>query len=235
VVDGQGECLRRGRVCSLVPDSAILLCAREEHQLVDRPRAAMVVFVVYFQGCDGELSSLTKPLAEDPEPDHLPPSRARVVRALLRQMLYEQNSQPFRFEMALQAGLTSVLLHLCRAKRTRSREDFGSMTSAQRVRAALDFVALHYYDHYGLSDVSRMARLSQRHFSDVCRRITGQSYASFVNAVRVQKAQELLAKSEMSVSAVAFEVGYEELSTFYRAFHKVSRMTPSQVRNQRRN
>ena len=232
-VSGSGECTCQDVAFSLRPNTAVLLRANQEHRLVDRPRAAMVVFVVYFDRTDGEWSSVAKPLFENQEPHYLPPMRARTLRNLLRQMLHENTTQPLHFQTALRTGLTSVLLHLCRETQTPSPQDLHSLTSTERVSAALDFVAAYYYDHHSLADASRMARLSQRHFSDICRRITGKSYPSYLNAARVRRAQELLVHSSMSVSAIAFEVGYEELSTFYRAFRRLCGKTPSQIRGQR--
>ena len=71
-------------------------------------------------------------------------------------------------------------------------------------------------------DAARMARLSQRQFSSICRRLTGRSFIQHVNMVRTRKAVELLKNTDMSVTAIAFEVGYEELSTFYRAFKRLN-------------
>ena len=84
----------------------------------------------------------------------------------------------------------------------------------------LDYVTTHYYDHHGLADAARMAGLSQRQFSSLCRTIAGESYLRHVNGVRLRRARELIDRSGMPVSAVAFEVGFEDLSTFYRAFRR---------------
>jgi AraC-like DNA-binding protein len=231
VVAGEGECVREERVCALRADTAIVLAPEESHQLIDRPRSPMVVFVVYFRAADDPMRrEVVEPLLADRSALALSPAHARAVRGLLRQMLYEQSARPPHFRIALAAGLTSVLLQLRRAARAPERGDFRSLSSVQRVEAVLEFVAGHHYDHHSLAEAARMAHLSQRQFSNICRRVRGQSYITFVNGVRVERARELLASSEMSVSAVAFEVGFEELSTFYRAFRKVHGVAPSRLR-----
>jgi AraC-like DNA-binding protein len=191
----------------------------------------MVVFVVYFNESDTPMGkALVDPLLADRRALALPPAHARAVRGLLRQMLYEQSARPAHFEIALAAGLTSVLLQLRRAAQSPEGRDFRELSSMERVEAVLEFVASHHYDHYSLAEAARMAHLSQRQFSNLCRKVRGQSYVPFVNQVRVRRARELIAGSDMSVSAVAFEVGFEELSTFYRAFRKMHGVAPTRLR-----
>jgi len=71
-----------------------------------------------------------------------------------------------------------------------------------------------------------LAKVSQRQFTNLCRNLTGESFIKFLNSVRCEKAAELLKQTDMSAAAISFEVGYEELSTFYRAFKKNYKSSP---------
>jgi transcriptional regulator GlxA family with amidase domain len=103
--------------------------------------------------------------------------------------------------------------------------------SIERVKQVLDYVEQRYYEPHNLSGTSRMAYLSQRQFTNLCRKLKGKSFIEYVNTIRVQKAKELLVNTDMPVSAVAFEVGFEEISTFYRAFRKYYRRPPLSFRS----
>jgi AraC family L-rhamnose operon regulatory protein RhaS len=82
-----------------------------------------------------------------------------------------------------------------------------------------------------LPEAAKSASLSQRRFSSIIRKITGSSFVEYVQSIRVQKATELLKFTNMPITAIAFEVGFEDLSTFYRSFHKVNKASPAKFRN----
>ena len=57
----------------------------------------------------------------------------------------------------------------------------------------------------------------------------GQSIRDYQEQLRVAYACELMrTKPDMSVLEVAFDAGYSERSTFYRAFSRLRRMTPGE-------
>ena len=191
----------------------------------------MVVFVLYFDAAQAERNqALVHELLGTARPIATPPPYARPIHGALRLMLHEQATRPLHYRTAVCQGLTTVLLQLRRADADAGDRNTRQMAGAARVAAVLEYVAGHYYDRHSLADAARMAHLSQRQFSNLCRRATGRSYVQYVNETRTQRARLLLEGSQMSVSAVAFEVGFEELSTFYRAFRKTYGKRPLEVR-----
>ncbi|PTN05922.1 signal transduction histidine kinase [Mangrovibacterium marinum] len=79
------------------------------------------------------------------------------------------------------------------------------------------------------SDVlAEKLNLSQRQLYRKLDALTGQTVHQFITSIRMNRAKELLLKKEMSISDVAFEVGYNELSTFSRSFSKQFGKSPSQ-------
>ena len=94
----------------------------------------------------------------------------------------------------------------------------------------LEYIAERHYELYSLSAAARMAHLSQRQFTNLCRRLTNKSFVEYVNTTRLEKAKELLVNTDMPVSAIAFEIGFEEISTFYRAFRKYYKRPPLNFR-----
>jgi AraC-like DNA-binding protein len=193
----------------------------EPHQLVDQPRAAMVVFVAYFSAAVAQANrEVLAPLRARPAAVVLAHHHAQRVRSGLRELLFEQSSRPAHFRLAMRQALAAVLLEVHRAALDIRRADPRALASRDRVRMVLDYVGTRYYEHHSLADAARMAGLSQRQFSTLCRAVAGQSYLQHLSGVRLRRARELIEGSGMPVSAAAFEVGFEDLSTFYRAFRR---------------
>ena len=81
-----------------------------------------------------------------------------------------------------------------------------------------------------LSDAARIAGMSETSFSRFFKAKTGNTFSRHVSALRIGKACELLARTNMAVTEVSGAVGYDNLSNFNRSFRIVQGMTPSAYR-----
>ena len=81
-----------------------------------------------------------------------------------------------------------------------------------------------------LYDMSRVAYLSTFHFNRVFHQITGLPPAKFISAMRLNEAKRLLLNSNMSITDICFEVGYNSLSTFTRRFTQRVGLGPREFR-----
>ncbi|MCC6127175.1 MAG: AraC family transcriptional regulator [Pirellulales bacterium] len=238
VIDGEGECMEEDRSYRLSPDSTLILEDGKIHQLIDLPGKSMVLFVVYFSSEMAESNALfLEPLLKQSLVMKLPEYAAHQARRLLRQMLHEQETHPLQYERSLQLHLALFLLLMHRyGVPEDSRSGVPEISSSEdRVRKVLASVAERFYEPHGLATVSRLANLSQRHFTSLCRKICGTSFNDYLSSLRVKKAERLLLDTKMSILVVAFTVGFEELSTFYRTFKRISGTTPKKFRRTRRN
>ena len=161
------------------------------------------------------------------------PSRVRrpqiqtAMPELLRRLLLEQSLQKSGFE-AMMNGLGFQILALAvRAKEAPAPQNF-DFDSPAKTRVALYHAELSrtFYRAETVDGVAARLGLSRRHFTQLFREISGDSWLSCVRKLRVKHAQKLLVESNRTVLAIAFECGFEELSSFYRAFKTVSGTSP---------
>lgn len=228
VVSGKGSCIIAGKKHKIETNCIILLKKRQMHQFCDSPGNPMTVFVVYFNDNVAlHISDLLTPLLSLLHPIYPSPFQVRDIRAALRQMLYEQDSKPRHFEISIIQCFAAIILKLSRTNLDRSDENQNSMT---RVGKVLDYFERHYYEPIKLPEAVKMANLSLRQFRTIVRKIKQRNFVQFINFVRIQKASHLLHTTSMSVTAIAFEVGFEDLSTFYRSFHKLHKDSPAKFR-----
>ena len=235
VVSGMGRCEVDGAQQELESDSVLMLRRNQPHQLIDKSGRAMAVFVVYFKENLPLVEEAMASALFDTPFTRIPKHNSRQLRLLLRQMLYEQNTKPPFYRTALLQCFCSIMLMLYRLNSAPTGSDKAKLSSAERVLEALRYVKSHYYEAFTLSDIAADAGLSDRQFSNICRQLKSQSFVQYLNEIRCQKARQLLTDTSMSVSAIAFEVGFEEVSTFYRAFKKHQGQSPLSFRKDREN
>src|SRR5262245_33197366 len=81
-----------------------------------------------------------------------------------------------------------------------------------------------------LHDMSRVAYLSAFHFNRVFHQITGLPPAKFVSAMRLDEAKRLLLNTNLSITDICFDVGYNSLGTFTRRFTQRVGLGPREFR-----
>jgi AraC-like DNA-binding protein len=91
------------------------------------------------------------------------------------------------------------------------------------------------WDHYGeplsLDDIADTAILSKFYFSRVFRSVTGTSPGRFLTAIRLYKAKSLLLETSLSVTDIAYHVGYNSLGTFTTRFTRSVGASPARFRS----
>lgn len=232
VVSGAGICSIDSVEYNLQTDSVILMQKGLSHRLEDQRRNNMTVFSIYFDpniaGLDSEIIDL---LFKDSTPFSAPAYYAGQMRRIIRLLLHEQQTREPGYQIATRQYLTQMTLYLYRMLlKSKSTSITKKDNSELRAKETLDHLSKNYFDPISLPEAAKMAKLSQRQFSNMCKKITGKSFVQFVNITRTEKAGELLTNSQIPVAAVAFEVGFEELSTFYRAFKKYYKASPLEFR-----
>ena len=60
---------------------------------------------------------------------------------------------------------------------------------------------------------------------------TGTPPASYLQALRVEKARGALERSQASIAQIAWDVGYRDVPAFARAFRSITGLTPGAYRS----
>lgn len=131
-------------------------------------------------------------------------------------------------------GLLAVLDMLARAPRRRlsHRGDAGVDVSRDLalVRRALARLRDPASPPANQGMLARDFGVSTSRLSRAFRRITGATFTSYVNELRISRACRLLQRDELSVAQVSFEAGYANLSNFNRRFKAITGRTPREYR-----
>jgi len=105
--------------------------------------------------------------------------------------------------------------------------------SAPGVRPVVDVkheIDRRFIESVRLSDVAETARLSKFHLIRAFKTIFQRTPHQYVVERRVRRARELLERTEMSVTAICFEVGFESLGSFVSMFKRVVGESPGKYR-----
>lgn len=104
-----------------------------------------------------------------------------------------------------------------------------------RIGEVIDHISQNYSEEFTLEQVAHMAGMSTPAFSRNFKRATGSNFVEFVNRVRIGQACSMLYATDDPVSAICYDVGFQNLANFNRHFLKMKEMTPSAYRELARN
>ncbi len=88
----------------------------------------------------------------------------------------------------------------------------------------------HWNRSHRLGDLATVGRTSREHLCRLFRRETGKTVIEYLHQRRIEQAMMLLDSTDEKIIAVAFEVGFRDLSQFNRVFRRIAGVTPSAFR-----
>ncbi|EWT04926.1 toxin-antitoxin system, toxin component [Intrasporangium chromatireducens Q5-1] len=94
------------------------------------------------------------------------------------------------------------------------------------LRRARDHIDRHYAELIDLDTLARIAGLSKYHFLRLFRMTYGRTPAAYLSERRVERAQDLLRTTNLTVTEVCIAVGFASLGSFSSRFSAVTGETP---------
>lgn len=99
-----------------------------------------------------------------------------------------------------------------------------------KVRTAEAYIERHYADNVSIERLARELNMSPRNFIRRFKSATGRLPGSYLQAMRVAVAKEMLEDGVRSVQSVSAAVGYDDAAFFRGVFKRCTGMTPGEYR-----
>lgn len=155
------------------------------------------------------------------------------ITALILDMEQEFFRKDAGYEPMIKAMLLRVLVLLNRLMPGNDEEDTSyasSHTSLVRIERAMEYIHDHLAEPILLSELAQQAHMSECYFSTVFKKLNGISPWAYITIKRIEKACVLLKQSNMSITEVSADCGYNNTANFNRAFRQIMKMSPSDYR-----
>jgi len=118
-------------------------------------------------------------------------------------------------------------------KRVASDLSIGAATTDKPVNllSVIHYIEENLSASIKLESLAKKANSSKYHFCRIFKRNAGASPMQFVTNMRIERAKDLLRSNGNTISAVAYKVGFKDLSNFTRQFKKITGTTPMRYKN----
>lgn len=96
-----------------------------------------------------------------------------------------------------------------------------------------EFICENYQQSIRIDMLCQKFSFSKNHIINIFKETFGQTPISYLNSVRIKKAEELLIASSDTIENIALSCGYPNYSHFYRQFMLKNSISPEKFRKQR--
>ncbi len=141
-------------------------------------------------------------------------------------------SEGFAFEV--REALSKIVFLLQRYSSAEKKPSAKRLREAERMKTMLRYIQAFYGEELTLEKIAKSANISANECLRCFRGVIGISPMQYVRQIRLQKASELLALTDLKISAIGALCGFQEMSYFSKAFREQNGCAPSEYRRLRR-
>ena len=111
-------------------------------------------------------------------------------------------------------------------------QNFSDDDSMNKFSDIIDYISENYNTNFSMAEIAEKTGMDSSQFSRSFRKVSGNTFTSFVNRLRVNRACQLLAETDKYISTICYHVGYNNVANFNRRFVEIKKITPSEYRKQ---
>ena len=167
---------------------------------------------------------------------HLSESEEAMIEGIFKNIEKEYNHSIDQFSQDVMVSQIELLLNY--SNRFYNRQFITRKTASSDLLTKMEILLDEYFEsdkiiESGLPTVQFFAEklnLSPNYLSDMLRSITGQSTQQHIHNKLIEKAKEALSTTNLSVSEIAYQLGFEHPQSFSKLFKSKMNISPLEYR-----
>ncbi len=131
------------------------------------------------------------------------------------------------WEVTAQTALQELIIYLSKSYIS---EDSPDATSLLRVADVIALLEKEYMNPWNLNDLVKTANMSKGNLIRIFKNATNQTPIEYLIEIRIQHAMELLRKTNLPITEIAYQVGFSDGNYFSRHFRDKTDSSPKEFR-----
>ena len=166
---------------------------------------------------------------------HLSDEEEKTIESIVQNIQKEINSRLDNFSQDVIVSNLELLLSYC--NRFFSRQFITRKMATTELLTNFDTILYKYFNDdldLKLPTVEKLAtelNVSTSYLSDMLRSLTGQNTQQHIHEKLIEKAKEILTTTNLTVSEIAYQLGFEYSQSFSKLFKSKTNLTPIEYRH----
>lgn len=243
-IENQYVVIANGQTYHLSPGDILLIPPFMLHELQSKPSGSRFIYLIDISmlRCFQDYTALG-PIFMNPylcNADSQPEIYQHIYDSLMK-MADLYFSHDFFWETAIYTILLDILLSIGRSHYSRNANEGNDLPDNNRPEYytiftnLLNYIDAHYMEDLTLEQVADYIGFSKYHFSRLFKQHTNTTFHNYLCHKRIQEAQAMLtANRNLPITDIAFQTGFNNLTSFSRCFNKYTSCSPTEYRNKLR-
>lgn len=167
---------------------------------------------------------------------YLSDKEERIITSVLRNIQHEYHSNIDTFSQQVIVSHIELLLHY--SDRFYHRQFITRKITNHKIVTRLEEILHTYFESVDLiekglptvHDIAQTLNVSPNYLSGLLKSLTGQSTQQHIHDKLIEKAKEKLALTNLSVSEIAYQLGFEHSQSFSKLFKTKTTLSPLEYR-----
>ena len=101
------------------------------------------------------------------------------------------------------------------------------------IDSAITYIFNNYKEKITLEQVADIVNMNPSYFSRYFKKVTGTGFSKYLTAIRIKEASSLLENTDMNISEIAENSGFDTLQHFCNTFKKIKGISANEYRKQK--
>ena len=159
------------------------------------------------------------------------PESFNYLKTILEEISYIWVEKKVAYELKIKNRVLEFFAHLYELNFIKIN-NVSEKEKQKQIKIERVFYYIHenYKKKISLEDTSKILELSPAYFGKFFKEYTGQNFIDYLNNYRLAQGAQLILNTDMSITEICYEVGFENLSYFINSFKKHFKETPGKYR-----
>ncbi|MCI6675778.1 MAG: AraC family transcriptional regulator [Clostridiales bacterium] len=157
----------------------------------------------------------------------MPDTDIQKMNFLIRGIFNEIQSKGYMYRDMIKHMLLMLVVEIVRKLQNKDMPERVPIKKTD-IFPAIAYIKENYHSLIKVGTLAHCSGMSESYFRKVFEKYMNMKPLDYINFVRIQKSCALLRETNLSVSDIAEQVGYESISSFIRNFKKIVGCTPHQ-------
>jgi AraC family transcriptional activator of pobA len=166
---------------------------------------------------------------------HMSEKEESMIQGTMQNILNEYSSATDNYSQDVLIAHLELLLNYC--NRFYNRQFITRKQASNDLLSRMEILLADYFNNNrpqsGLPTVHQLAgelNVSSNYLSDMLRALTGQSAQQHIHQALIEKAKSLITTTSLSVSEIAYQLGFEYPQSFNKLFKSKTNLSPLEYR-----
>lgn len=155
---------------------------------------------------------------------------AHRVASVFRRMVHTQQSSTRIRPVSMVADAMKLIQMMSEKSTEPHKSEKGSTDDRRSVQQYVDSLPNRFFEETSIDAAAEQLEIPRRTFTKLFAEIVGDTWRRHLRRLAIEHAQRRLRGSNVPIGSIAFECGFNDLSTFYRQFRRHSGMSPGKYR-----